>query len=65
MTRSNVVFNYDRGTWYAYSNEVIEIGSPYLSVIVNDMRGIIKSPTLDWYEVGGVSVQKPEDRIEA
>ena len=29
-------------------DEVIEIGQPYLSIVVNDMRGIVKSPTLRW-----------------
>lgn len=28
--------------------EVIEIGQPYLSIVVNDMRGIVTSPTLSW-----------------
>jgi inner membrane protein len=32
----------------AQREDVIEVGQPYLSVVVNDMRGITASPALNW-----------------
>ena len=32
----------------AQREDVIEIGQPYLSIVVNDMRGITASPVLSW-----------------